>query len=135
MNNRFFALLVHDPRESFESLKSALHELSVETYTVSRVEDAARLLSQTEPHLIFTAPALEDGSWSALMKLSKEGPVPVNVIVVGSRMNLKLYISAVTQGAFDCITPPFESRSLDHVVWAAGEDVRHRRKVRARAAA
>jgi DNA-binding NtrC family response regulator len=135
MGNRFFALLVHGETEWFESLKSVLHQLSVETYSVSNVREAAKILPQTEPHLIFTAPTLPDGSWPAVMKMAKKGAVPVNVIVVGPQKSLKLYISTITRGAFDCVTPPFELQSLDPVVWAAGEDVRHRRLALARSAA
>lgn len=132
MGNRFFALLIHSERESFESLKSALHELSVDTKSVSTLQDAASLLPQTEPHLIFTAAKLPDGSWPTAIKMAKKGAVPVNVIVVGPQKDLKLYISALTRGAFDCLAPPFDPQALDPVVWAAGEDVRHRRRVLAR---
>jgi DNA-binding NtrC family response regulator len=135
MGNRFFALLIHDQWESFESLKNVLQELSVETYSVSNVQDAARLLPQTQPHLIFTAATLTDGSWFSVMKIVDRGAVPVNVIIVGPHRDLKLYTSAIAAGAFDCIAPPFDRQALEPVVWAAGDDVRHRRRILVRNAA
>jgi FixJ family two-component response regulator len=59
---------------------------------------------------------------------------PLNVIVVGTTTNNKLYLSALERGAFDFLSPPFERQALDFVVKSAGQDVRHRRQRQAGAA-
>jgi cyclic di-GMP phosphodiesterase len=135
MSAKMFALLVHNEAESLEPLKQILHELHVETCSVGSVKEAGPLMQQTQPHLVFTEPVLADGSFTRIMDIAENGGVPLNVIVVGSLKDVKHYISAMARGAFDFIVPPFERQSLDYIVWAAGEDVRHRRRVMIRATA
>jgi len=135
MNNRFFVLLVHDHSDALESLKLALKDLSVETYSVQTVAETKRLLPQTQPHLVFTDTSLPDGSWADVIKLAEKASTPVNVIVVSANKDAKLYISALERGAFDFVLPPFEHDALDYVVHSAGEDVSHRRRALLRAAA
>jgi DNA-binding NtrC family response regulator len=134
MNHRFFALLVHDRPVPFESLKSALKNLNVEVSSVHSVEAAERLIPQTEPDLIFTDTALPDGSWPDVIGLADKCHTPMNVIVVSPYKDIKLYLSALDRGAYDFLLPPFEHNTLDFVVACAGEDTRHRRHARARAA-
>ncbi len=134
MSGDFFALLLHDQPYPLDSLKLALKELSVETCSARTLEEAGRLLPQTQPHLIFTDIFLPDGSWDEVINLAAKAASPVNVIVVGTNPNIKLYISALERGAFDFVLPPFEHHALDFVVQSAGQDVRRRRRAQARAA-
>lgn len=134
MGNRLFALLVHDCSYPMESLKAALKGLSVDTYSAQTVADSARLLSQTQPQLVFTDTSLPDGSWADVINLAAEAETPVNVIVVGVNKDVKLYISALERGAFDFVLPPFEHDALDYVVQSAAEDARRRRQALARVA-
>lgn len=129
MCGRYFALLVHDQPEPVESLKVALRDLSVDTYSVHTLEEAGRLIPQTQPHLVFTEVLLPDGSWGDVLNLAEKADTPMNVIVVGATKDTKLYISAMERGAYDFLLPPFEREPLDFVVESAGQDVRHKRKV------
>jgi DNA-binding NtrC family response regulator len=135
MNNRLFALLLHDHSNTLESLRLALRDLSVETFSVETLEKARRLLPQTQPHLVFTDTSLPDGSWTDVINLAEKAGTPVNVIVVGGSNDMKLYISALERGAFDFVLPPFEHEPLDYVVHSASEDVARRRRELVRAAA
>lgn len=132
MCGRFFALLVHAQPEPLESLKMALKDLSIETYSVPTLEEASRLIRQTEPHLVFTDVFLPDGSWVDVLIHAEKADIPVNVIVVGASKDTRLYISALERGAYDFVLPPFEREALDFVVESAGQDARHRRKAWAR---
>jgi two-component system response regulator AtoC len=134
MNDHLFALLLFDQSVVLESLKLALKHLSVETCSARTLEEAERLLPQTQPHLIFTDTFLPDGSWVDVINLAEKAASPLNVIVVGTTTNSKLYLSALERGAFDFVLPPFEHQALDFVVKSAGQDVRHRRQAQAVAA-
>lgn len=134
MTDQFFALLLHDQPEHLEPLKAALKQLKVETCCVRTLEEAKRLISQTHPHLVFTDTFLSDGSWVDVINLAEESATPLNVIVVSSCKDVKLYLSAIQRGAFDFVLPPFEQQSLYYVVQSAGDDARHRRHAQARAA-
>lgn len=134
MNDRYFALLVHERPAPLEALKSALREISVETFSVNSCEEARRLLPQTEPHIVFTDTSLPDGTWADVVDMAENAGSPVNVIVVGANKNVKFYISALERGAYDFVLPPFERQALDYVVHSAGDNARLRRHALARAA-
>ena len=129
--NGVFALLVHDRPSPLESLKTDLNNLSVKTWSAKSVDEAAKLLDQTHPELVFTDTQLADGTWSDVVSLAERVGAPANVIVVGSQVDIRVYISAMESGAFDFIVPPLEPGSLAHVVGVAIDNVRRRREAEA----
>jgi DNA-binding NtrC family response regulator len=134
MNDRCFAILVHDRPAPLDSLKSALKDLSIDTFSVRSCEEAKRLIAETQPQVVFTDTSLPDGSWMDMVNAAEVAPSPVNVIVVGANKDVKFYLNALERGAFDFVLPPFEKQALDFVVQSAAQDSRHRRFARARAA-
>jgi len=131
MSERLFALLVHDHPGPFESLKRALRDLAVETYSVETCKEAEDLISQCRPHLVFTENALPDGSWVNILNVAEASNVPLNVIVVGAFPDTHSYLSAMERGAFDFVAPPFEREPLSFIVRSAELDARHRREATA----
>ena len=132
MNHHPFALLVHDQPHPLESLKPVLRDLSVETFSVRTCEEAERLITQTEPQLVFTDTSLLDGSWADVVRIAEMACSPVDVIVVGAKEDIRLYLSALEGGAFDFVLPPFEHQALEFVVESAQQDVRRRRSTERR---
>ena len=112
MNHHPVAILVHNQPYPLESLKPVLRDLSVETCSVRTCEDAGRLLTQTEPQLVFTDTSLPDGSWADVVRMAERASSPVDVIVVGAKEDIRLYLSALEGGAFDFVLPPFELEAL-----------------------
>jgi len=129
--NGVFALLVHDRPSPLESLKTDLNNLSVKTWSARSLDEAAKLLDQTHPELVFTDTQLADGTWSEVVSLVERAGAPANVIVVGSHVDIRVYVSAMESGAFDFIVPPLEPESLLHVVGVAIDNVRRRREAEA----
>ena len=129
--NGVFALLVHDRPSPLESLKTDLKNLSVKTWSARSLDEAAKLLDQTHPELIFTDTQLADGTWSEVVSLVEGAGAPANVIVVGSHGDIRVYVSAMESGAFDFIVPPLEPESLLHIVGVAIDNVRRRREAEA----
>src|SRR5215472_16898705 len=127
MNHHPIALLVHDQPYPLESLKAVLRDLSVETFSVRTCEEAGRLITQTEPQLVFTDTSLPDGSWADVVRMAEMASSPVDVVVVGAKEDIKLYLSALERGAFDFVLPPFEHEALEFVVESARQDVRRRK--------
>ncbi len=132
-NGRTFALLVFNQPEHLESLKRTLKELSVETCCVPTCQKAAALLTQTQPHLVFTAPFVSDGSWVDIINLAERVDTPPNVIVVGIATDVKDHSSVVERGAFGFVIPPFEPAGLAEVVRSAQLDLSRRRLAMAEA--
>ena len=85
------------------------------------------------PELVFTDTQLPDGTWSDVVRLAEGARAPVNVIVVSRLVDIPLYVRAIEQGAFDFITPPFESADLAYVIRCAAGNVLRRREIEARA--
>ena len=129
--NGVFALLVHDRPSPLESLKTDLKNLAVKTWSARSLDEAAKLLDQTHPELVFTDTQLADGTWSEVVSLAERVGAPANVIVVGSQVDIRVYVSAMESGAFDFIVPPLEPGSLAHVVGVAIDNVRRRREAEA----
>jgi DNA-binding NtrC family response regulator len=127
MSERLFALLVHDQTEPFDSLKRTLRDLHIETYSVSTCRDAEDVISQCQPHIIFTESALRDGSWVSILNIADAAKVPLNVIVVSAHPDTRFYVSAMERGAFDFVAPPFERESLAFVTRSAALDAQRRR--------
>jgi DNA-binding NtrC family response regulator len=129
--NGAFVLLVHDRPNPLESLKTDLKNLSVKTWSAKSLDEAAKLLDQTRPDLVFTDTQLADGTWSEVVSLTERAGAPADVIVVGSHVDSSVYISAMESGAFDFIVPPLAPKSLAHIVGVAIDNVRRRRDAEA----
>ena len=133
MNDRLFVLLVHDDPEPFATLRQALRQMGIETFSVATCQDAKQLISQCKPHIVFTGDAVADGSWLRVLRMAEDSEVPLNVIVVGALPDMKKYISVMEGGAFDFVAPPFEHEPLEFVVRSAALDAHHRREASVRA--
>lgn len=133
MSEHLFALLVHDQAESFESLRRTLRDLSVETYSVATCKEAAALIAQCRPHMIFTAKSLTDGSWVSILDIAESADVPLSVVVVAAHPDTRLYVSVMERGAFDFVVPPFEHEPLSFVTRSAALHAHGRRNALASA--
>lgn len=131
MTKNPFALLVSREGASLEPLKTALRIQSIATWSVDTCEEAKRLVDQTQPELIFSDLRLADGTWLDMVNLIEKASTPVNLIVVGTSGNTNLHMSAMENGVFDFIQPPFETTSLGYILQHAVENVRHRRVAQA----
>ena len=99
-NHHPFAILVHDQPHPLDSLKPVLRDLSVETCSVRTCEEAGRLITQTEPQLVFTDTSLPDGSWADVVRMAERASSRVDVIVVWS------------QGRYQALPLSFRGRRL-----------------------
>ena len=108
MNYHLLTLLVHDQPHPLESLKPVPRNLLVETCSARTCEEA-----ETEPQLVFTGTSLPDGSWADVVRMAEMPSSPVDVIVVGAKEDMRLYLSALEGRAFDFVLPPVENEALE----------------------
>ena len=125
---KLLALLVSDGSAWFDELSWRLESHGLETWIVDSRTEAADLIQESHPELIFTATTFPEGTWSELVDMARKSSVPANVIVVGKRVDIELYVRAIEYGAFDFLLPPFETDQLSHVLRVATEDVRRARE-------
>lgn len=135
MKRNVFALLVHERSEPCEVLKPVLRRLGVDTFSVRSCGEAAHLLDQTHPHLIFTDTKLPDGTWIDIVNLAEDAQAPICAILVGPSMDPEMFQLALNYGAFDFISPPFEVEAVSQMLSHAMGLVRARRERHSRAAA
>lgn len=134
MQRNVYALVVHERSEPCQALKLVLRRLHVDTFSVGSCAEAAHLLEQTHPHLIFTDTKLPDGTWIDVVTLAEEAAVPICAILVGSSKDPELFQSALSYGAFDYVCPPFDTESISQLLIQAMALVRTRRDRDSRAA-
>ena len=134
LQRNVYALVVHERSEPCQALKLVLRRLHVDTFSVGSCAEAAHLLEQTQPHLIFTDTKLPDGTWIDVVTLAEEAAVPICAILVGSSKDPELFQSALSYGAFDYVSPPFDTESISQLLAQAMALVRTRRERDSRAA-
>ncbi len=128
-------LFVHHESEPFGALEKALEGQSVKVCHASNCREASDLLENSKPpHLVFTDTMLPDGTWADVLGLAAKAPAPVSLIVVARLPDMRLYVEAIENGAFDFLAPPFVPSDLAHVVRCALENVVSRRHEQAHAA-
>jgi len=128
MSAEVSALLIHHKAKPFGEIKAALGKIAILTKRAQTVAEAKHALSELNPPLLaITESELPDGNWSDVVSLSETAASRVNVIVVGHKIDAKLYASAIEVGAFDYIAPPFEAKDLTHVVRCAADNALARR--------
>lgn len=128
---KLFAMLVSDGSASFEELSWKLESYGIETWSVESRTEAADMMQGSHPELILTATKFPEGTWSEIVDMARKSSVPANVIVVGKRVDIELYVRAIEYGAFDFMLPPFEADQLSHVLRVATADVRRAREAQA----
>ena len=134
MNGKVFALMVHERAHPCDALKPFLKRLGVDTFSVSRCAEAARLLEQTEPHLLFTDTVLPDGTWIDVLNLAEDAAAPICTILVGTSKDPELLQAALSYGAIGHLSAPFDAEEVSEILERAMLLVRAGRERLARSA-
>ena len=115
MGNPPRVLLAFPDTQSSKELKTALVQIGLDPITTSSAEEALEQVKADEPAVVFCSSELPGSSFReffrALRMVNRDVPV-----VVASRLgDWDEYLEAMGLGAFDCIAPPFERRSVEWV--------------------
>jgi DNA-binding NtrC family response regulator len=124
-----FALLVYDRAEPCGCLEAVLGKLSVETRSAGSADDVRGLIARHQPGLVFVDLPVWNRSGSSIISLARAADPNPNVIVVGSKQDIELYVSTIERGAFTYIAPPFSCEGLRLSLSSALADVYARREV------
>jgi len=135
MREEILTLLLHETGGPLDALIAALDSQAMRVNWAESFREAMPVLTGANPpHLVFTQSSLPDGDWADVVSLAEKATKPVNVIVVGRLANEKLYLQAMTQGAFDFIVPPLSGYDLTHVLYCAIGNVLGRREAQTKTA-
>ena len=129
---KVWALVVCGRGDHSVSLRQILDPL-VKVSDARTCEEAARCLERPDPpHLVFTDTAMPDGSWRDVLRLAAKAPRPVNVIVASRAPDVRLYMEAMDEGAFDFLTASSLVPEVAHVLRSAAENALSRREAQER---
>lgn len=134
MRGKVFALIVHERADPCETLKVVLRQSGVDTFSVASCAEARHLLEQTQPQLLFTDTKLPDGTWIDVLNLAEDAAAPICAILVGPSNGPELTKAALSYGAFDCLSPPFETQAISNLLQRAMDIVQAGRERHARSA-
>jgi len=129
-------LLLYSDPGPFLRLEALLENQSVPTVRASSCQQARTLLAQSgTPRIVLTDTTLEDGTWRDALRAAGEASLPRAVIVVNRWDDIRLYLAALDQGAFDFIAPPFQASDVGWVLRRAQLHLAQRDKSGLKAAA
>jgi DNA-binding NtrC family response regulator len=119
MKPNVFALVVHDHLEQFKELEEMLKDLSVETWNIEHFNSAGDLALQYKPDLMFIESTVWDRLHLQLIGSVKQANRAPDIIVVGTKLDINLFVSSIERGAAGFIVPPFTYEGLSTMVHSA----------------
>jgi DNA-binding NtrC family response regulator len=126
MLDQSFALLIHDHPEPFASLGPLLRDLSLKVWKVRSHEADQAVMESCKPGLIFVDLPVWNRSSARVAGLAWGAHPAPNVIVVGVKPDIEVYVAAIERGAYSFVAPPFSRDQLKSIVSAAQADGRAR---------
>ena len=106
-------VVTSDPDRS-RVLSSLLVACGLEFVAKSSIREASVFLAQSSVPLVFCENELPDGGFGDLLQAISPARIP---LVVASRIaDTRLYIEAMSRGAFDFIAPPFHRHEVERII-------------------
>jgi len=128
-------LLYSDPKPVL-MLEALLENLSVPTARANSCQQARALLAGPgAPRIVFADATFRDGTWRDALRMAGETSLSSAVIVVNRWDDIRLYLAALEEGAFDFIAPPFLASDVSWVLRSAQSHLDERNKSRVKAVA
>jgi len=136
MKPQINALLVHHRNDRFYTLQLVLEALSIKVIRARSAKEAEKQLRETPcPHLVLSDTVLPDGNWMDVLDVAAKAVEPVNVIIVSSIADTRLYLDSMDHGAYDFMTDSFTIPQIVHILKCAIDNVGRRRHSHLHAAA
>src|SRR4051794_27141870 len=105
MRSRILFLSGH--RDDARQITQMLHALPVAIDHVGSLQQARAQLRRDEYEVILTEASLPDGNWHDALRLARECPQDLAVIVTAPPADARLWAEALNLGAYDLIAQPF----------------------------
>jgi len=96
-----------------------LHALPVRIDHAGSLQHARAQLGQDEYDVLLTEAALPDGSWRDALRLARDCPQDLEVIVTDPHADARLWSEALNLGAYDLIAQPFYEPEVRRILYNA----------------
>src|SRR4051794_18459792 len=100
-------LFVSGHRDDARQITQMLRALPVAVDHAGSLQHARAQLRKDEYDVILTEAALPDGTWRDTLRLARECPQELEVIVTDPHADARLWAEALNIGAYDLIAQPF----------------------------
>jgi two-component system response regulator PilR (NtrC family) len=112
-------LFVSGHRDDARQITQMLRALPVMLDHAGSLQHARAQLRQDEYDVILTEAALPDGTWRDALRLARECPQDLEVIVTDPHADARLWAEALNVGAYDLIAQPFYEPEVRRILYNA----------------
>jgi len=112
-------LFISGRQEDARCLSQMLHRLPMVIRHVETVQQARTRLQLEEYAVILTEAALPDGGWLDVLRLSRECPQELEVVVTDPQADSRLWAEALNLGAYDLLAQPFYEPEVRRILYNA----------------
>ena len=106
-------------REDARSLSRMLHRLPMVLRHVETLQQARTKLQLEEYSVILTEAALPDGRWLDVLRLARECPQALEVVVTDPQADSRLWAEALNLGVYDLLAQPFYEPEVRRILYNA----------------
>jgi DNA-binding NtrC family response regulator len=117
MRSRILFLSGH-PEDACQ-ISQMLRELPLGLEHTASLQQARVKLRQSNYDLVLTEAALPDGSWLDVLRLVRECPQELQVVVTDPHADARLWSEALNRGAYDLIAQPFYEPEVRRILYNA----------------
>ena len=112
-------LFVSGHRDDARQITQMLRALPVAVDHAGSLQHARAQLRKDEYDVILTEAALPDGTWHDALRLARECPQDLEVIVTDPHADARLWAEALNVGAYDLIAQPFYEPEVRRILYNA----------------
>jgi DNA-binding NtrC family response regulator len=117
MRSRILFLSGH--RDDARQITQMLHALPVAVDYAGSLQNARAKLRRDDYDVILTEAALPDGCWRDVLRLARECPQDLELIVTDPHADASLWAEALNLGAYDLIAQPFYEPEVRRILYNA----------------
>ena len=112
-------LFISGRPEDARSLSLMLHKLPMVLRHVDTLQEARSKLQWEEYSVVLTEAALSDGRWPDVLRLAREYPDNVEVVVTDPQADSRLWAEALNLGVYDLLAQPFYEPEVRRILYNA----------------
>ena len=112
-------LFVSGRKEDARQLSHMLQTLPLTVHHADSLRQARAKLQQSDFDVILTEAALPDGDWLDALRLAREVPHGLEVIVTDPQADARFWSEALNLGAYDLLAQPFYEPEVRRILYNA----------------
>jgi len=116
---RSWILFLSGHRGDARQITQMLHDLPLVVDHAGSLQQARAKLRGDEHEVVLTEATLPDGSWRDVLRLVRECPQELQVLVTDPHADARLWAEALNLGVYDLIAQPFYEPEVRRILYRA----------------